>query len=209
MQLIISPTSPYARKVRIVALEKGLSKQIEELNVNPLAVDAHEAVLNPLGKVPTLVRDDGSLLFDSPVICRYFDSLSDQPRLVPLGGEALWKMERAQALGDGILDAAFSMVLEGRRTDAEQSEYWLSRWRGAIGRALAAMSSDIETAGSDFDLGHITYVCALDYLDFRLADIPWRVQHPILAAWHDHVSERPSCKSTQPDSTAVRISGAK
>jgi|GEM_PF-2631337 len=75
-------------------------------------------------------------------------------------------MERAQALGDGILDAAFSMVLEGRRTDAEQSEYWLSRWRDAISRALAAMSRDIETAGSDFDLGHITYVCALDYLDF-------------------------------------------
>jgi glutathione S-transferase len=125
-------------------------------------------------------------------------SLSDQPLLVPLEGEALWKMERAQALGDGILDAAFSMVLEGRRTDAEQSEYWLSRWRDAISRALSAMSRDIETAGSDFDLGHITYVCALDYLDFRHPDNPWWVQHPKLATWHDHVSERQSCKSTQP-----------
>lgn len=197
MQLIISPTSPYARKARIVALEKSLSKQIEEVIVNPLAIDAHEAVQNPLGKVPALVRDDSSLLFDSPVICRYLDSLSDSPRLVPVKGEALWKMERAQALGDGILDAAFSIVLEKRRIDAEQSEYWLSRWRDAINRALAEMNLDIATADKGFDLGHITYVCALNYLDFRHPDNPWREQHPKLAVWHDLVSERQSCKATQ------------
>ncbi|MCI5046381.1 MAG: glutathione S-transferase N-terminal domain-containing protein [Aquisalinus sp.] len=195
MQLIISPTSPYARKARIVAIEKGLEDRVEIINTNPLAPEAQQTVRNPLGKVPCLVLEDGDLLFDSPVICAYLNSLSSDPELFPQG-ENRWRAERAQALGDGIIDAAFNMVLESRRTDSEQSAYWMERWRGVILRGVAAAEEDLASYSGGFDIGLIAYASALGYLDFRHPEIAWRDNHADLAVWFEDISARRSMSAT-------------
>ena len=196
MQLIASPTSPYSRKVRIVLQEKDLDDKVEIVLVNPLAADAITVIKNPLGKVPALVRDNDSILFDSPVICAFLDTLADAPVLLPRNGAARWIVERAQALGDGVMDAAFNMVSERRRPEAEQSAYWMDRWRQAIDRGLSAMEEDVAQYGVDVDLGRITYVTALSYLDLRHADIAWRTSHSRLQDLYATFKERSSFTST-------------
>ncbi len=195
MQLIISPTSPYAWKTRIVRLEKGLSDRVEMIEANPVADGAADLVRNPLGKVPCLVREDGSLLFDSPVICAYLDSLGDAPSLFPREGERRWQADRAHALGDGVIDAAYNIVIENRRTDAEQSAFWIDRWQTAIKRSLEDMAHSLQGSATPFTIGDISYAAALGYLDFRHPDIEWRTTHPALKDWYHRIAERQSIKA--------------
>jgi glutathione S-transferase len=116
MQLYYSATSPYVRKVRVVAIEKGLDGDIELIEAMPWPDPSLIATQNPLGKVPALVLDDGTALYDSPVICEYLDTLGEGNRLLPPVGPARWRSLRIQALADGIMDAAVSIVLERRRS---------------------------------------------------------------------------------------------
>jgi len=198
MQLIYSPASPYARKVRMVAIERGLADDVKVLTASPFDEPAKVNAVNPLGKVPALVLEGGEALYDSPVICEYLDSLGEGSRLIPAVGAARWAVLRLQALGDGVLDAALSLVMERRRPEAERSAHWQARWSEAMLRALAAAASEPALAGPEANLGQITVACALGYLDFRLPDLAWRAASPALAAWFETWAARPSFAATAP-----------
>jgi len=198
MKLFYANTSPYARKVRIVAAEKELDDRIEFVLCNPFAEVPELKKVNPLSKVPSLLSDDGEVLYDSPVICEYLDSLVPGNSLIPQGA-ARWSVLRLQALGDGILDAAFSLVMERRRPESEQSSSWIQRWTQAIDRSLNALEGEIEGFSGDVNLAHVTTGTALGYLDFRLADIDWRTPRPRMVTWYDTFSGRPSMIRTRPD----------
>ena len=199
MRLLFSPTSPYVRKVRVTALEKGLADRITLQPADVFGDVSAVAPLNPLRKVPTLVLADGETLYDSPVICEYLDSLVEAPRLIPAAGAARWRVLRTQALADGIKDAAFATVMEGRRAEAQRSDEWVQRWGEAIARGVAALAGESAGwSGETFDLGQIAAACALGYLDFRLPQLKWRDGHGALADWYAAAAQRPSLVETAP-----------
>ena len=198
MKLIYSPTSPFVRKTLVVAYEQGLIDQIELVSMNPLDPEEAKDIPNPLGKIPALILDGGSTLFDSSVICAYLDSIGSGPSLIPAKGAERWRVERAQALGNGVLEAAFNRVVESRRCDAEISVYWMVRWEAAITKAVHEMARDIDPGSERFDLGDITYAVALGYLDFRVPGVDWRKLEPRLAEWFVEPSVRESFAQTAP-----------
>jgi glutathione S-transferase len=195
MKLFCSLTSPYARKVRVVAREKGLAGRIAEIVCVPQESEELRRG-NPLGKVPALLLDDGMALYDSPVICEYLDSLAPQP-LIPASGRERWLVKRAEALADGVLDAAVACVMEARRAPAERSAGAVSHWRGQITRALAEMDEQLPELPDALNLGLIAFGCALGYLDLRHADLNWRDHHPALSLWFERFGARPSMAETR------------
>ncbi len=199
MDLIVSVTSPYARKARIVRLEKGLQDRVRVIEASPLVEGSQGIIQNPLGKVPSLILSYGRVLFDSPVICAYLDALDGAPTLTAANGSDRWACDYAQALGDGIMDAAFSTVMERRRADAEQSAFWLDRWASSIQGGLDAMAKDVEQRSNAFDIGTISCAVALGYLDFRLPESEWRAGRSGLQAWYEKQITRPSFIETDYD----------
>lgn len=197
MQLIYSATSPYARKVRMLVIEKGLNDRVEVVTANPLQDPPELLAANPLAKVPALIVEPGFTLFDSPLLCAYLDSLRE-PRLIPESDHERWQVLRREALADGITDAAVSIVMEGRRIEPQRSPEWLARWRGAILRGVEELEKEAEALTQNFDLGAMASAAALAYLDFRLPDIEWRSQGPKLAAWLEAVRGRESFTATIP-----------
>ena len=198
MKLYYSATSPYARKVRVLIMEQGLKEAVELVRADPMAENAATRIGNPLSKIPALELDDGTYLFDSPVICEYLDHQASGEPLLPVDGARRWSVLKAQALGDGILDAALSLVMESRRPEEQQSDFWQARWTSAIHRGVDDIAEDIRANGDSFDLGRITYACTLGYLDFRLPDLDWRAPHPGLAGWFTEISRRESFVLTVP-----------
>lgn len=198
MKLYYSPTSPYVRKVRVVAIEKGLADRIELVAASPWPDPAAVAVVNPLGKVPALVTDDGVALYDSPVICEYLDVLVPAAPLIPRSGAGRWQVLRCQALCDGILDAAVAIVLERRRPEAERSATTQNRAADAIRRSVAALATELRPASAGFDLGQISIAVALGYLEFRLGDLDLGVGGPAIRDWWTATRDRPSLVATRP-----------
>jgi glutathione S-transferase len=198
MKLLSSPTSPFVRKVRILIREKSATNRVEEVVVSALSdpAELHEA--NPLGKVPALILDDGTTLFNSPLICQYLDEELGEPKLLPPIGKSYWVDMRLQTIGDGISEAAVSLTFEKARADGERSLVWMDRWRRAIVRSLDIMEAEASALKDNLSLGHIAVVCALDYLDFRHKDINWRDGRPALTAFHKKTSGRPAFNETLP-----------
>ncbi len=190
--LLYSPTSPYARKVRVLIRECGLTAQISEQTAMPL--DDPEALLaaNPLGKVPALLLDDGSVLYDSRVICAWVAAQGGASG--DAGDAAYWQTQRRAALAEGIIDASVALVMEGRRPAAQQSDYWIGRWRMAIARSLDVLEGEVDALASHIDA--IASAAALGHLDLRHADLDWRGGRPRLAAWYATFEQRPSMRDT-------------
>ncbi|MCB1809205.1 MAG: glutathione S-transferase family protein, partial [Candidatus Competibacteraceae bacterium] len=169
-----------------------------ETTLSPVSPNAALNADNPIGKVPALVLDDGSVLYDSPVICEYLDTLHTGPRWFPDGPER-WDALRRQALADGILDAAVISRYEAAlRPEALRWDDWLSGQQQKIIRALDQLEQTCGQWGERLDIGTLTIACALGYLDFRFADLDWRSEHPQLSAWFASFSQRPSIVSTVP-----------
>ena len=189
MKLLISTGSPFARKCRIVAREAGLD--VEEVLAPPLDPGAAENSPNPLGMIPALVLDDGVTLFDSRVIAEWMDAHGSSDLF--LEGRPRFDALRAQALADGAMDAVVKLHFERMRPEAERSDYWQSRWHGAVLRALDAVEMR-----EGWDIGHVATACLLGYLDLRRPDILWRDRRPDLAEWFAEASERSSLKATHP-----------
>jgi glutathione S-transferase len=199
MKLYYAPASPFVRKVMIVAIEAGVDHHIERIVTNPQAPTAAFLADNPLAKVPALVLDDGAVLYDSPVICEYLDSLNPGARLFPELEPALWQALRRQALADGILDAAVLCRLEGFRPEGQRSAEWLARQWGKVDRGLAALEG--EAAGFNDEaltIGLVSIAAALGWLDFRFPDRPWRPERPMLDAWYEAFATRASMLATVP-----------
>jgi len=200
MKLWYSPASPFARKVRASAIELGLADRVElvAITVVPTKINPEFGRENPLMKVPALATDDGALIYDSRVICEYLDALAGGGKLFPMGS-ARWDALRRQSLGDGIMDAGilrrYELVL---RPEAMRWPEWLAGQKAKVDQGLDACERDAGSWGERFDIGHITLVCALHWLDFRFGDAPWRTGRPKLAAWLEKVAARPSMATTMP-----------
>ncbi len=199
MQLRYSPTSPYVRKVMVTAIETGLDKQLEKIATNPWDPATDLTKDNPIGKVPALETDAGEILFDSPVICEYLDGIHQGNKLFPASGDARWKTLKLHALADGILDAAVTCVVEGKRPKELQSKDWVERQRKAIRRSLDALEQSVsELDGRQLSIAQIATGCALGYLDFRKPVDDWRSDRPKLTKWYEAFSKRPSMQATVP-----------
>jgi glutathione S-transferase len=197
MQLYFSPASPFVRKVRVSAHELGLSGRIELISIYPTPVSPHEGLRssNPIGKIPTLVLDDGTALYDSPVICEYLDALVGGNRIFPAVGAARWTALRRQAIADGIMDAAVLTRYEGAVRPKElRWQEWVDGQFLKVRTALDALEK--ENLDGAFNIGTISIACALSYLDLRFASESWRTSRPRLAAWEAAVSKRPSLAAT-------------
>ncbi len=197
MKLYYANTSPYARKARIALREAGLEARVEEVFQNPFEESPALAAANPLGKVPCLVTREGRALYDSPVICAWLAALAPDVGLIP-DGTWRWQVLTGEALADGILDAAFALVMERRRPAPERSAAWMARWEGAIARAILAAETDHRPFEGPISVAQIALGAALGYLDFRLHDLAWREDAPGLAAWYSAFSQRPSMLATRP-----------
>jgi glutathione S-transferase len=184
MKLIGTLTSPYVRKVRMVAIEKHI--ELEFVIDIPWNADTKVSDSNPLGKVPVLVLDDGSTLFDSRVIVEYLDTVTPVSRLIPEGSRQRIAVKRWEALADGITDAAALIFIErAQRAPEHQSQAWITRQEQTVARGLDGMEIDLGEkkwcTGDQMNLSDIAVGCALGYLDFRFAEMNWREAHPNLA----------------------------
>ncbi|PHV05161.1 glutathione S-transferase [Janthinobacterium sp. BJB412] len=201
MKLIGSLASPYVRKVRVVLAEKKLDCQFELENV--WAADTSIQTVNPLGKVPCLIMEDGSSMIDSRVMVEYLDTLTPVCKLLPPNGRDRADVKCWEALADGVLDAAILVRLERTQRPAElQSEAWVARQMGKVALGLTAMAQRLGEspfcAGNHYTLADVAVGCALGWLSFRFPEILWRDDHPNLAKLFDKLSERPSFKDTVP-----------
>jgi glutathione S-transferase len=197
LKLFYSSVSPYARKVRVLVSEKGLESRIALQSCLPFEKPADLVALNPLSKVPCLVLEDGSALYDSPFICEYLDQLS-APELLPPSGRARWLTLGRQALADGILDAGVSIRLEGQRPETERSPAWITGQTEVMDRTLSSFEGAIASFGETLTMAHIALGCALGWLDFRMPTYDWRKGRPQLAHWFSQISARPSMIATKP-----------
>jgi glutathione S-transferase len=198
MRLYTSTGSPFARKCRVVRLEKGLQDRIEEVTaVFPYKDDAYLAV-NPIGQVPALVTDEGTVFTDSPLICAYMDEIGSGAKLIPPSGEAHWRVRRLETLADAIMESTVKQVLESRRPEAERSATWTGYWREGMNRALDLAEQQAPEAEGPLDMGKIALACAGLYFGFRMPDLDWRSGRPRLAAFCDAMNQRPSFADTRP-----------
>lgn len=200
MKLIGSHSSPFARKVRVVLAEKRIEYEfVIEIPSNP---DSRVPQYNPLGKIPVLVTDDGTNLFDSRVIVEYLDSISPVTRLIPEPARQRIQVRRWEALADGILDACVVLVQEGRRPAELQSAAVVARQRGKIERALATAATELADrnwcAGESYSLADIAVGCALGFLDFRFPEISWRTAYPNLVRHADKLFRLVPFEATAP-----------
>ena len=196
MKLAFSAASPYVRKVVACAVARGIDGQIEKAKIGTTAPEL--AAQNPLGKVPTLVADDGAALFDSPVICEYIDSIGTAPKLFPPAGPARWLAITLQAIGDGIMDASQPRRREIALPQDEGRTTWIALQAGKVVRALDTLEGMADRLGNLATIGDITVACALGYLDFRFPHEPWRPGHPKLEAWYAKVAALPPMARTMP-----------
>jgi glutathione S-transferase len=200
MKLHWSPRSPYVRKVMVVAHELGFAPQIETVRTVVGGTTPHHELMrdNPLGKIPTLVLEDGTILYDSPVICEYLDTLHDGPKLFPPWPERLTALRRL-ALGDGMLDIALAWLGERFRPAERQSAPHMALWEGKLRASVAALEQEADALASGrLTIGHIAIGIALSYLDFRFGDLGWRNGHERLAEWHAAFDARPSVQANPP-----------
>jgi glutathione S-transferase len=200
MKLFYSQTSPFVRKCLVAAHELGIAERLELVPAaaHPVNRDRSLVDKNPLGKIPTLVTDDGSVLFDSRVICEYLNALGDG-HLLPATGEPRFAALADQALADGLMDAA---VLARYETAVRPENLRWADWSGGQMAKVTSALSDFERRAAAraerIDLGAIALGCALGYLDFRYADIGWRERHPALARWYEQFAARESMTKTRP-----------
>lgn len=201
MKLIGSVTSPYVRKVRVVLAEKKLDYSFELENVWSAETVIH--LSNPLGKVPCLVMEDGSAMYDSRVIAEYLDTLTPVCKLLPPNGRDRADVKVWEALSDGLLDAAVLVRLEKTlRPVEQQSPDWIARQMGKVHAGLATMSANLGESpfckGNHYTLADVAVGCALGWLLFRFPEIDWRTDYPNLARLFDKLSERASFKDSIP-----------
>ena len=200
MQLIGSLTSPFVRKVRIVAAEKFVEYEL----VVDIPWDENTRVpeYNPLGKVPVWVLEDGKTLFDSRVIVEYLEHVSPVGHLLPKDARPRIAVKRWEALADGVCDAAALVFLERKRAAGKQDPDWIQRQLRKVEAGLKMMSEDLGNqnwcTGEFFCLADVAVGCALGYLEFRFPEIDWRRAHPNLSELYDRLMQRPAFKDTVP-----------
>ncbi|NDV02723.1 glutathione S-transferase family protein [Pseudoroseicyclus tamaricis] len=197
MQLVMSPNSPYVRKVCLLVREAGREAEVEEVAVATTAYDSHPTVLgaNPLGRIPALIRPEGPALYDSRVITRYLD---DRWHLGLYPEKRLWEVLTLEATAEGILDSAVSAAYEARLRETPDQRWMDAQWE-KVARALDAIEGRwMSHLAGPLDIAQISVAAALGYLDFRHAARDWRAGRPDLSAWAARFAERPAMRATMP-----------
>ena len=199
MKLFGSPGSPFARKVRIVLEEKRIPH--DYVITRGSTPDSPVPRFNPLGKVPTIVLDDGRAIYDSPVIVEYLDALGGAPRLIPEALDERIEVKRWEALGDGIAEATVAINHEYREPEAKRRDQaWFDKRRLKIDQGLAVMEKDLGAGefcfGGRYTLADIAAGYALGYLDYALPEVAWRTAHPALARLAERLASRKSFSAT-------------
>jgi len=200
MKLLSAPISPFSRKVRIVLAEKRIDCDVENVDVMPTdnPVNAH----NPLGKIPTLVLDDGTTLYDSRVIVEFLDSASPIARLIPDDNRERVAVRRWEALADGIVDAAILVRYESLRPKQEQSPAWVAKQNARVARGLAVLAGELGERhwchGERYSLADIAVGCLLGWYSFRFPENDWRAKYPNVARHYARLMERPAFAETAP-----------
>jgi glutathione S-transferase len=202
MKLIVSGNSPHARKVRIVLAEKRIECTLVEQS--PWAADSDIAQFNPLGKIPVLLLDDGTALYDSRVIVEYLDSVSPVNRLIPEPTRQRIAVKRFEALADGICDAAMAIALEKKRSTRQQNAAWLTRQAQKTVLGVRELANELGErtwcCGDAYSLADIAVGCALGYLELRRPEMDWRKEYPNLDRYAARLGKRPSFAETAPSS---------
>jgi glutathione S-transferase len=202
VRLRYSALSPYVRKVVVTAEEAGLAERIQRIETDVWAPDSDVVADNPLGKVPALALDDGTVLYDSPLICEYLAGLAPQAGLLPVAGPERLAVQNLAALADGVMDAGVARTIEiHRRPLALRWNGWLERQKAKCDRALDLLERRAAAgafASGAVDLGTIALGCALGYLDFRFPGDHWRDGRPALTDWYAGFAERPSMRASVP-----------
>ena len=201
MKLTFSPASPFARKVRIAAIETGLIDRIEftPATVAPGQANEEYSKITPLKKLPVLILDNGDVILDSYVIVEYLDELAGGGKLIPTSGPERWKVKSDHSLLQGMLDSMLLCRYEGMvrpeplRWKAWSDDHWNRAWTG-----MARFENKPEMLSGPFNIAQIGLVCVLGYADFRFADCGWRKAYPKLDAFHQKMLERPSVKISVP-----------
>lgn len=200
MKLLYTPNSPYARKVRIVALEKHLDLNLQEVVLG--AADSPIMQYNPLGKVPVLILDNDEGLYDSRVIVEYLDTRTPGSKLVPSDAGLRISVIRWCALADGICDASIAVMLEQRKPQKQQSEAFIKKQMAKVENGLAALNEDINKkkwcVDETFSLADISVGCMLGYVGLRFKEMGWQEKYPNLSKHYTILSMRPSFKETAP-----------
>ena len=201
MKLYWSSRSPYARKVMAFAHEAGLADRIETARtlVSMTAPNRELMRVNPLAKIPTLITNDGMVLYDSSVICEYLDSLHAGEKLFPADPGRRWPALRWQALGNNMLDNLVPWRNERLRPQAQQSPETIAAFDLKIRNAVASLDTDADAlARTAVGIGHVVIAVALGYIDFRFSDLAWRQGGHRIAAWHETFAQRSSMQATLP-----------
>jgi glutathione S-transferase len=201
MKLTFSPASPFARKVRIAAIETGLIDKIEftPATVAPGQANEGYSKITPLKKLPVLILDNGDVILDSYVIVEYLDELAGGGKLIPTSGPERWKVKSDHSLLQGMLDSMLLCRYEGMvrpeplRWKAWSDDHWNRAWTG-----MARFENRPDVLSGPFNIAQIGLVCVLGYADFRFADCGWRKAYPKLDAFHQKMMERPSVKISVP-----------
>lgn len=205
MRLVIATPSPFARKVRVALLEKGIA--FEPIIDNPWQPDTHVGTRNPLGKVPALILDDGTVLHDSKVIVEYLETLGRPPTLIPSEPGQRVAHKQIEALADGVCDATVLIVLERARAPQQQSQDWIERQLHKVEQGTAALAmalgDRLAFGQQPFGLAEIATGCALGYLSLRLPEFDWAARHPNLLRLHRTLQSRDSFTQTVPTAQAI------
>lgn len=195
MQLYYSPTSPFARKVRVLIYELKIQDQFDFLVVDPWT-DPQLRKINPLSKVPTLVLNHKEVLFDSALICEYLSTLKDKSLVYPTERVAYFKGLRLQALADGTMTAVGRLYAELHKPEQQQSAEMIQRFVATQKSALSWLEQHLDNFTENFAIGEIAVACLLEYINFRFPEDDWKTQHPHLATWLEMVVTRESMQST-------------
>ncbi len=195
MKLLYTKRSPYARKVRILALEKAIP--LELLDEDLASKSQFLLSKNPVGKIPTLILDDNSSICDSPLICEYLDSLKAQPRFIPQDTIERREILNTAAIADGLMDITIAAYMEKIRHPQDFNQKFVELQYAAIERLLAYFEAQVKDLES-WHLGSVGVVCALGYLQFRLGELYKSEKYPQLNAWYEKMAMRQSVKDTFP-----------
>ena len=199
MKLLHSPASPYVRKVMVTAHELGMADKLvlQTGGSSPLDPNPDIVAVNPVGRIPALIRDDGFVLTDSRVICRYLNHVAKGSLYG--SGEEEFEIIAREALAEGMIDSALAIVYEGRlRPEEMRFQPWVDGQTRKILEGCTRLEGRVAELGGDFTIDQIAIRCALGYLDFRLPDLVWREGRPALAEWFEAHSKRPSIRATMP-----------
>ena len=201
MKLYWSSRSPFVRKVMVFAHETGLASRLELERTLVVMSQPNLDLMreNPLGRIPTIVTDDGKVLHDSLLICEYLDSMHTGPKLFPPAGDARWQALLWHAVGNGMLETLVLWRNETLKPEPQRGASLLAAFELKVRRAVEWLDTQTQAlAHTPFGIGHVVVGVALGYIDFRFSGLNWRADHAALAAWYSDFEQRPSARATLP-----------